>query len=154
MTLVRIIAPALLALLWACASTPAAVGDEDPSAGQASAAAALGVPLGEPCGPGLGRCGEDGFCAFPSDDACGELGSQGTCTERPRGCKRDCPRVCGCDGRTYCNTCSARAQGAAVRHHGACVEEGVSGACDELPACPHGEACDEEGDLEPGICTP
>lgn len=57
-------------------------------------------------------CGSDsecraGFCDFP-DDACGG-GELGVCDTPADLCPLDCPGVCGCDGRFYCNTCLAHA---------------------------------------------
>jgi len=48
-----------------------------------------------------------GFCDFP-DDACGG-GELGVCDTPADLCPLDCPGVCGCDGRFYCNTCLAHA---------------------------------------------
>ncbi|MBK7944114.1 MAG: hypothetical protein IPJ85_01860 [Flavobacteriales bacterium] len=35
-------------------------------------------------------------------------------------CTEDCPGVCGCDGRTYCNECMARREGVRVVGQGEC----------------------------------
>jgi hypothetical protein len=35
----------------------------------------------------------------------------GICTPRPDNCTEDCPGVCGCDGKFYCNTCLAQRAG-------------------------------------------
>lgn len=36
------------------------------------------------------------------------------------GCTMDCPGVCGCDGKSYCNTCEAYSEGIEVVSQGAC----------------------------------
>lgn len=36
------------------------------------------------------------------------------------GCTTDCPGVCGCDGKTYCNTCEAHRNGIEVVYNSAC----------------------------------
>lgn len=79
------------------------------------------IALGGACGPALGECAEDGYCAFAADDACGVAGA-GVCTARPHGCFKDCPGVCGCDGVRHCNACVAQERGVSVRHAGACQE--------------------------------
>lgn len=38
----------------------------------------------------------------------------------PGVCLQDCPEVCGCDGKTYCNECIANSQGIAVVKNEAC----------------------------------
>lgn len=35
-------------------------------------------------------------------------------------CTQDCPGVCGCDGKTYCNECIANSQGIAVVSNESC----------------------------------
>jgi hypothetical protein len=35
-------------------------------------------------------------------------------------CPRDCPQVCGCDGKTYCNECNANSKGVTVDYVGPC----------------------------------
>ncbi len=78
------------------------------------------IPLGAPCGPNVGSCDAAGYCAFPADAACGDRAVAGVCTARTRGCFKDCPGVCGCDGVRYCNTCVAQGRGHSVRHAGSC----------------------------------
>lgn len=80
------------------------------------------IALGAACGPGVGDCDAAGYCAFPEANACGDGGVVGVCTARPRGCFKDCPGVCGCDGARYCNACVAQGRGLSVRHAGACTD--------------------------------
>ncbi len=111
---------ALALALAACSAAASAPAPAPPPAAPAQDPASQpGVPLGGACGASFGECDAAGYCAHV-DDACGAQVA-GVCTQRPRGCKRDCPGVCGCDGRFYCNACVARARGVAVRHAGRCA---------------------------------
>jgi len=80
------------------------------------------IPLGQACGPGLGACDAAGYCAFPASNLCGDGGVAGVCEARARGCQKDCKGVCGCDGKRYCNACSAENRGISVRNAGRCAE--------------------------------
>lgn len=112
------------------------------------------------CGPAA-MCGDDEFCRFPAGAACGEGDVTGVCKARPRGCRRDCPGVCGCDGARYCNTCEAQARGVAVRHDGACKDTDAAVQCGGVGAlpCPDGQRCDlgPPETISPdkmGVCRP
>jgi hypothetical protein len=87
----------------------------------------------DPCHPGsrgcVGRCVNafasctsnadcegSRFCYFES--GCGKTGP-GVCKYAPGGCTADCPGVCGCDGKTYCNACAAWKVGVSTDPSGA-----------------------------------
>ena len=74
------------------------------SAGQGGGGAFCGGKAGIQCAPGQ-------FCAFDPPGSCGNADGGGTCTPGPNGCTADCPGVCGCDGKFYCNACGANAAG-------------------------------------------
>jgi hypothetical protein len=86
-----------------------------------------------PCGGMRGNtCSPNQYCAYEGD-ACGDTGISSYCEPRPMGCDGNFDPVCGCDGTTYDNACSAAAQGAGYRHAGkcsstpkACVVKGTS----------------------------
>jgi hypothetical protein len=61
-------------------------------------------------------CDPDQWCAGP-DGACGE---GGLCKQRPQACDQDYTPVCGCDGQTHSNACSAASQGVSVASQGEC----------------------------------
>ncbi len=98
-----------------------------------------------------------GDCRTPADCAAGQVcitadrlcGGVGTCRERPDGCTADCPGVCGCDGREYCNACEAQQSGVSVLRPGPC----------DGPICADGTECGVDERCCPGcfgeqICAP
>jgi hypothetical protein len=97
-----------------------------------------------PCGPGL-------FCRHPDSAACGETDAPGTCEPQPQMCTREYRAVCGCDGTTYGNRCSAYAAGVSVRHDGECQNQPQANAC-ERSGC-SGELCIEPGSGMASICV-
>ena len=113
-----ILLAALLGLLAAC--TP-----QDTAPPQTSAQTpALAAALGETCG-GIGAitcAGEANFCKF-EDGACLQPDAAGTCAEVQPFCTREYRPVCGCDGKTYSNKCTAHAEGISVAAQGECASD-------------------------------
>jgi len=73
------------------------------------------------CGSrGLPQCDDGSFCSFPAQANCGRADAPGECTVRPQICPFIFKPVCGCDGQTYSNSCSASSAGVSVEHDGAC----------------------------------
>ena len=86
----------------------AACGDEDSGEG-----------VGGFCGGGSERsCSAELFCDQSGD--CGEDGSSGVCSEVPEVCAEIYSPVCGCDGKTYGNSCQASSQKVSIRYQGEC----------------------------------
>ena len=73
------------------------------------------------CGGLLGtKCPKGQYCLYTPGKYCGGEGGLGTCKLKPTGCDLSYKPVCGCDGKTYGNACSAAAAGTTVRSEGKC----------------------------------
>ena len=97
-------------------------------------------PAAATCGGFAGlTCGEGQFCNYAADAGCGFADATGTCARLPEVCTREFDPVCGCDGRTYGNSCNANAAGVAVASRGACDPPcRVAGCSGELCVGPEG----------------
>lgn len=101
------------------------------------------VPLdSKPCGGIAGiQCAADEWCDLP--EGCGFPDAMGVCKKRPQGCTADCPGVCGCDGKFYCNACSANAQGLDTGNDTSCSpgDGGTGTGCQSDWDCQTGLKC-------------
>jgi hypothetical protein len=78
--------------------------------------------VGAFCGGIAGiQCPGDLTCVFAPEARCGAGDMSGTCQNRPRFCTLQFDPVCGCDGKTYSNACSAAAAGISIIHDGECT---------------------------------
>ncbi len=77
--------------------------------------AAAPSPRGGACGPGQ-ACVAGDYC-----DVGAACGTSGTCAAMPNVCTDIGQPVCGCDGQTYGNPCSAAGKGVSVARTGACL---------------------------------
>jgi len=105
-----------------------------------------GGTAGAACGSrGMAPCAEGYYCSFSAEANCGATDIPGTCAKAPEMCITLYDPVCGCDGRTYGNWCSAAQHGISVATKGECPKAGgaVGDACGGLAglACAGGLYC-------------
>jgi Kazal-type serine protease inhibitor-like protein len=93
-------------------------------------------------------CPEGQYCSFPPEAQCGAADQTGICAAQPEACTFQYDPVCGCDGRTHGNACSAASSGVSVAFAGECEAQpecSSDGDC-PIPPC---VCLDENAD---GVC--
>lgn len=108
-------------------------------------------------------CGSDEYCDYPIETRCGAADQTGTCKAIPEACDGNYDPVCGCDGKTYGNACSAAAVGVSIVSKGACESQPDPGtrACGGLLGlkCEEDEYCSYPPDAmcgradQTGVCA-
>jgi len=116
--------------------------------GSAGSGATAGADAGKKSCGGLAEegCGADEYCdySYAGKNWCGGDDSNGLCVKRPQDCLEDCPGVCGCDGKFYCNACTAHAAGTDDTDDTGCMPDAGGAACGGLAGvqCAADEWCD------------
>lgn len=73
------------------------------------------------CGGWLGdTCNANEYCAYAAGQYCGAADASSVCKERPTACTLNYNPVCGCNGKTYGNSCAAASNGTGVLKNGPC----------------------------------
>lgn len=116
--------PAVLALVFAagilCGCQQSAAEAAQPGVERPAPSRTAGT--GQPCGGIAGvACRKPGdFCRYAPEAQCGAADQMGTCAPKPEVCAEIYAPVCGCDGKTYGNSCQAEAAGVSVSQTGEC----------------------------------
>ena len=66
-------------------------------------------------------CAATEYCAYVEGQLCGGTDASATCQPRPDVCPTVVSPVCGCDGKTYTNSCVAAGAGVGYASKGNCA---------------------------------
>ena len=101
------------------ASNGGSSGTGSKSTGGSATGGATGAKL---CGAWAGdTCAASEYCAYQAGQLCGGTDAEAICQPRPQVCDDVYAPVCGCDSKTYANSCAAAVAGTGVNAASACT---------------------------------
>ena len=121
--------------IWGCMTGAAPEEDVQVDESLTAGARTCGGPRDLTCRK-ADDCAAGSFCQKPA----GACDGAGVCAAQPQLCSDIFDPVCGCDGHTYPNACSASAAGVNVASSGQCAPTQTCGGIAGFP-CPGGGKC-------------
>ncbi|MCA9581819.1 MAG: serine protease [Myxococcales bacterium] len=73
-------------------------------------------------------CAQGLFCDYTLEDICGFADAAGKCRVAPQACTKEYKPVCGCNGKTYGNKCTANSLGVSIQSIGPCPGDTPKGS--------------------------
>lgn len=98
------------------------VGGQSTGGKSTGGSATGGATGGKSCGGWAGdTCTASEYCAYQAGQLCGAADAQAVCQSRPQTCNDIYAPVCGCNGKSYANSCAAALAGTGVNTANVCT---------------------------------